>query len=87
MASVETERGTREVLRFYDTEGIGYPPEPSNESILSKQYHSLADAFVLIYAIDNTHSFEVVDLLKKDIDKNREKKEVSLLIICWYLEC
>lgn len=64
-------------MRFYDTEGIGYPPDNSAEIALSKQYHLIADGFVLLYATNNTQSFEVVDALRKDIEKNREKKEVS----------
>lgn len=74
-AVIDTDRGTKEGIRFYDTEGFPCPVT-DGEIALPKHYHSLADAFVLVYSIENRQSFEIIDLLKKDIEKNREKKEV-----------
>jgi NF-kappa-B inhibitor-interacting Ras-like protein len=72
---VDTDRGNKETIRFYDTEGISLADD-SSEIAIPKQYHALADGFVLVYAIENRPSFEMVDLLRKDIERNKEKKEV-----------
>lgn len=71
VASVETDRGVREQLRLYDTRGLHDGQE------LPKHYYSVADGFVLVYSIDSMESFKKVDVLKKEIDKSRDKKEVQ----------
>jgi len=76
VASVETDKGTKETLRFYDTEGIA-AAELRNETSVPRQYHSIADAFILVFSTENRESFEIIDLLRKDIEKHKEKKEVS----------
>ena len=35
--------------------------------------------YVLVYDVTNFESFGTMDKLKKDIDKNKEKKEVCIL--------
>jgi len=82
VASVETEKGAKEILRLYDTEGISaIPSDTSDLCFLPKQYYSIADAFVLIYAVDSRQSFSIVDSLKKDIDRNRDKREVPIVVL------
>lgn len=71
VASVETDRGVREQLRLYDTRGLYDGQE------LPKHYYSVADGFVLVYSVDSMESFKKVDVLKKEIDKSRDKKEVQ----------
>uniref|UniRef100_A0A8B9H475 NFKB inhibitor interacting Ras-like 1 n=1 Tax=Astyanax mexicanus TaxID=7994 RepID=A0A8B9H475_ASTMX len=71
VASVETDRGVREQLRLYDTRGL------RDGQDLPKHYFSVADGFVLVYSVDSLESFKKVDLLKKEIDKSRDKKEVK----------
>lgn len=73
VASVETDRGVREQLRLYDTRGLYDGQE------LPKHYYSVADGFVLVYSVDSMESFKKVDVLKKEIDKSRDKKEVQKL--------
>lgn len=70
MASVETDRGVKEQLRLYDTKGL------HDGQDLPKHYYSVADGFVLVYSVDSLESFKKVDILKKEIDKSRDKKEV-----------
>lgn len=71
MASVETDRGVKEQLHLYDTRGL-------QEGVdLPKHYFSFADGFVLVYSVNNLESFQRVELLKKEIDKFKDKKEVS----------
>ncbi|KAG8240431.1 hypothetical protein J437_LFUL003145 [Ladona fulva] len=76
VANVETDRGTREKLRFYDTAGLS-----TAQTELPRQYLTFADGFVLVYDTNKQESFEIVLGLKKDIDKNREKKEVAIVIL------
>lgn len=71
LASVETDRGVKEQLRLYDTRGLQEGVE------LPKHYFSVADGFVLVYAVTSLESFQRVELLKKEIDVFRDKKEVS----------
>jgi NF-kappa-B inhibitor-interacting Ras-like protein len=71
---IDTDRGVAENIRFYDTEG--FSPADATGVDIPKHYHGLADAFILVYSVDSRQSFEIIDLLKKDIEKNREKKEV-----------
>ncbi|KAK1785469.1 hypothetical protein P4O66_018836 [Electrophorus voltai] len=73
VASVETDRGVKEQLRLYDTRGL------RDGQDLPKHYFSVADGFVLVYSIDSLESFKKVDLLKKEIDKSRDKKETVRL--------
>lgn len=73
MASVETDRGVKEQLRLYDTKGL------QDGQDLPKHYYSVADGFILVYSVDSLESFKRVDILKKEIDKSRDKKEVRLL--------
>lgn len=75
IGSIETDRGTREQVRFYDTrglrEGVDFP----------RHYYSFADGFVLVYSIDSKESFKRMELLKKDIDRYRDKKEVTIVVL------
>ncbi|XP_035648882.1 NF-kappa-B inhibitor-interacting Ras-like protein 1 isoform X1 [Oncorhynchus keta] len=71
VASVETDRGVKEQLRLYDTRGL------HDGLDLPKHYYSVADGFVLVYSVDSLESFKRVDVLKKEIDKSRDKKELS----------
>ncbi|KAL4629681.1 hypothetical protein GN956_G17077 [Arapaima gigas] len=75
VASVETDRGVREQLRLYDTRGLHDGLE------LPKHYFSVADGFVLVYSIDSLESFKKVDLVKKEIDRSRDKREVTVIVL------
>lgn len=75
VAVAETDRGLKEQLRLYDTQGL------QGEEDFSKHYYSVADGFVLVYAVNSLESFEKVKWLKKEIGKFREKKEVRLFLL------
>ncbi|XP_053568988.1 NF-kappa-B inhibitor-interacting Ras-like protein 1 isoform X1 [Bombina bombina] len=75
IASVETERGVKEQLRLYDTQGLQEAME------LPKHYFSVADGFILVYSVDNLESFKRVEILKKEVDKFRDKKEVVIIVL------
>lgn len=73
VALVETERGTKEKVRFYDTAGL--------DSVAQARHASQtwqADGYVLVYDTSRPETFDILVQLKKEIDKNREKKEVCL---------
>uniref|UniRef100_A0A671SUH5 NFKB inhibitor interacting Ras-like 1 n=1 Tax=Sinocyclocheilus anshuiensis TaxID=1608454 RepID=A0A671SUH5_9TELE len=65
----------REQLRLYDTRGL-------REGLdLPKHFFSAAAGFVLDYSVDSLESFRRVELLKKEIDKSRDKKEVMVMVL------
>lgn len=76
IGSIETDRGTREQVRFYDTRGLRDGME------FPRHYYTFADGFVLVYSIDSKESFKRMEALKKDIDRQRDKKEVRTEYIC-----
>jgi len=78
IGSVETDRGSREQLRFYDTRGLRDGQE------FPRHYFTFADGFVLVYSIDSKESFKRVEALKKEIDRCRDKKEVCVLVLFVY---
>uniref|UniRef100_A0A669P8B5 NFKB inhibitor interacting Ras like 1 n=3 Tax=Phasianidae TaxID=9005 RepID=A0A669P8B5_PHACC len=75
LASVETDRGVKEQLRLYDTRGLQEGIE------LPKHYFSVADGFILVYAITSLEAFQRVEQLKKEIDIFRDKKEVTVIVL------
>lgn len=75
IGSVETDRGSREQVRFYDTRGLRDGQE------FPRHYFTFADGFVLVYSIDSKDSFKRVEALKKEIDRCRDKKEVTIVVV------
>uniref|UniRef100_A0A0K8RSJ8 NF-kappa-B inhibitor-interacting Ras-like protein 2 n=1 Tax=Crotalus horridus TaxID=35024 RepID=A0A0K8RSJ8_CROHD len=79
MGSIETDRNLREQVRFYDTRGLRDGASQCLE--LPKHCFSCTDGFVLVYSIDSKESFKRVEILKKEIDKNKDKKEVTIVVL------
>lgn len=75
VASVDTGRGPRDTLRIYDTAGL------QGNVQLPRHYLQFADAFVLVYDPSDPASLDMLAGIKNDIDKNKEKKEVSIVVI------
>ncbi|XP_068092240.1 NF-kappa-B inhibitor-interacting Ras-like protein 1 isoform X2 [Hyperolius riggenbachi] len=75
IASVETDRGVREQLRLYETQGLQEGMD------LPKHYFSIADGFILVYSVDSLESFRKVEQLKRDVDSFRDKKEVVTIVL------
>ncbi|XP_061443756.1 NF-kappa-B inhibitor-interacting Ras-like protein 1 isoform X1 [Rhineura floridana] len=75
VALAETDRGVKEQLRLYDTMGVQAGEE------VPKHYFSVADGFVLVYAVNSLESFKRTNWLKKEIDKFRDKKEGSIVVL------
>lgn len=76
VAGIDTDRGQREKVHFYDTAGMD-PSKPE----LPKHYLSFADGFILVYDVTNRVSFDCMDKLKKDIDRNKDKKEAIIISV------
>lgn len=75
LGSVETDRGVREQVRFYDTKGL------RDGSELPKHCFSFTDGYVLVYSVDSKESFKRVEALKKEIDRSKDKKEVTIIVL------
>ena len=66
VAYVDTDRGTRESIRFIDTEGLDADastfasPSPSagGPREIARHWHSIADGFVVVYSVDDERSFQ-----------------------------
>jgi NF-kappa-B inhibitor-interacting Ras-like protein len=84
-ANIETDRGTKEKLYFYDTAG-SLPPSVEGSPIsnfqgIPKHYMAFADGYVLVYDTRKPESLNLLMLLQKDIERSKEKKEVSAMTI------
>lgn len=44
----------------------------------------IADGYILVYDTEKTDSLDVLVSLKKDIDKNKDKKEVGFDLVLVY---
>lgn len=86
VAMIETERGTKEKVRFYDTAGL--------ESVQQAKHlcqAGQADGYILVYDTARPETFDCLVQLRKEIDKNKEKKEVCvfalILTVCGINYC
>uniref|UniRef100_G1PJH8 Uncharacterized protein n=1 Tax=Myotis lucifugus TaxID=59463 RepID=G1PJH8_MYOLU len=72
VGSIETDQRVQEQVRFYDTCGL------QDEAELLPHCFSCTDGYgyVLVYSTDSRESFQRVELLKKEINKSKDKKEV-----------
>jgi hypothetical protein len=64
--------------------GLYSNPDPSlmlSFGQIAKQYASIADAFILVYDTSRPETFDCLVTLKKEIDKNKEKKDVNIVEI------
>lgn len=73
------EKGCKEKVHFFETPGIQSIQSLNPESL--RHYVNVADAFVLVYSIDKRESFSVVELIKRNIDKMKEKRDVPILVL------
>ncbi|XP_031567806.1 NF-kappa-B inhibitor-interacting Ras-like protein 2 [Actinia tenebrosa] len=65
---LEIEKGVKEKFRIYDTGGM-----EDIKGELSKNFLNTADGFLLVYSTTSKRSFQLVQNLKKEIDKGRGK--------------
>ncbi|KAJ3648521.1 hypothetical protein Zmor_020317 [Zophobas morio] len=85
VANIESDKGTREKVRFYDTAGIEHlqtaTANGTTNQQLPRHYLAIADGYILVYDTERSDSLDVLVSLKKDIDKNKDKKEVTIIVI------
>ncbi|XP_032688427.1 NF-kappa-B inhibitor-interacting Ras-like protein [Odontomachus brunneus] len=81
VTNIETDRGTKEKVRFYDTAGLESLQSNTNNQQLPRHYLGFADGYVLVYDTGKPESLDVLFPLKKDIDKNKDKKEITVIVI------
>lgn len=90
MANIECDKGTREKVRFYDTAGIeqSHTSTANGTTIqqLPRQYLAWADGYILVYDTEKSESLDILVALKKDIDRNKDKKEVRFKVsqFCYF---
>lgn len=68
-------------MRFYDTAGLEPLQSSSNNQQLARHYLGFADGYVLVYDTAKPESLDVLLPLKKDIEKNKDKKEIITIVI------
>lgn len=79
VANIETDRGTKERIRFYDTAGVegGQAGEPQ----LPRHLTQAADGFLIVYSVEDRASFQLAEALRKEIRAGCEKREVVVLVL------
>lgn len=75
-------RQSRELIFFHDTAGI---PDFGNLEI-KRAHLQVADAFLLVYSVLDSESFNRVNTLKKQLDKEKlalgkDKKEIPIVVV------
>lgn len=72
-------------MRFFDTAGIEHSQTTTANGTTNQQlprhYLVLADGYILVYDPEKSESVDILIALKKDIDKNKDKKEVVIIVI------
>ncbi|PAA71590.1 hypothetical protein BOX15_Mlig001533g1 [Macrostomum lignano] len=77
VAHIESERGVKEKVRFYE---IGGSSDIKSVSI-PKHFVVGADAFVLVYDTTDLGSLSYLDAVKREIEKNKDRKDVLLFLL------
>ena len=75
-AQIESEQGTQERLRIFDTAGLDDRCKEIPRHLLS-----FADAYVLVYSVTSEKSFRIMEEMKKDVDKNKERKDAVIVVL------
>jgi len=78
VANIETDRGTREKIRFYDTQGVDVD---YRDSAIPKHLLAAADGCIIVYSVDDWKSYQVAESIKKEIRSNADKKEMVVVIL------
>ncbi|XP_014250409.1 NF-kappa-B inhibitor-interacting Ras-like protein 2 [Cimex lectularius] len=71
VANIETERGVKEHLRFYDT----------GSDMMRNINFFHADGFILVFDPSKADTLDFIMSIKKEIDRNKERKEVIITVM------
>jgi len=78
VANIETDRGTREKIRFYDTQGVDVDYK---DTAIPKHLLAAADGFIIVYSVDDWKSYQVAETIRKEIRSNVDKKEMVVVVL------
>lgn len=77
VANIETDRGTKEKIRFYDTAGV----ETVGSETVPKHLLGAADGFIIVYSVEDRASYQLAESIRKEIKANSEKKDLVVLVL------
>lgn len=81
VANVDSDRGTSEKLRIYDTAGVD-PQSSTLKEDLPKHLFPFADGYILVFSLDDEASFQVVDVIRKEVEAYKEaKKDLAIIVL------
>ena len=79
--NIENDRGTVEQLRIYDTAGLDSKSATLKDD-LPKHLFPFADGYILVFSLDDEASFQVVDVIRKEVEHYKDsKKELVIVVI------
>ncbi|XP_011502717.1 PREDICTED: NF-kappa-B inhibitor-interacting Ras-like protein isoform X2 [Ceratosolen solmsi marchali] len=79
--NIETDKGIKEKIRFYDTAGLEPLQTSTNSEQLARHYLGFADGYILMYDTCKSESLDLLLSIKKDIEKYKDKKEIIIIVI------
>ena len=77
VANIETDRGTKEKIRFYDTAGI----DTLEKETVPKHLVSAADGFIIVYSVEDRASYQLAESIRREIKANSDKKDLVVLVL------
>ena len=77
MANIETDRGTKEKIRFYDTAGLS---NDYKDPAIPRHLLAAADGIIIVYSVEDWKSYEIAEAIRKEI-KNSDKKDAVVLVL------
>ena len=80
VSNVDNDRGTTETIRIYDTAGIE-PKSPTLKEDLPKHLFPFADGYLLVFGLDDEASFQVVDVIRKEVENQKEPKKDLVIVV------
>ena len=80
VADIKNDRGTVEQLRLYDTAGLESTSSTLKED-LPKHLFPFAEGYVLVFGLDDEHSFQVVDVIRKEVEHYKDNKKELVIVV------
>ena len=77
VANIETDRGTKEKIRFYDTAGLEHDYK---DAAIPRHLLAAADGVIIVYSVEDWKSYQVAESIRKEI-KNSEKKDLVVVVL------